>query len=207
MNIICHRIGMIKNNCYVVTDEKAIIIIDPTEFTAEIKADIDNNKGKECFVLLTHGHFDHICGVADIKDYCNATVVIHEDDKQGLSDESVSLATKFHAVQRPVIADITVKDGDKLNLCGIEVTVIHTKGHTKGSVCYVMGNSIFTGDTLFCNSIGRYDFPGGDFHELMDSIKKLVDLPGDYDLYPGHMEQTTLQYQRENNPYIVGRLL
>ena len=117
------------------------------------------------------------------------------------------MGNMFGIKHKPTSADILVDDGQRLNLGDLNVKVLHTPGHTAGSVCFIIDRIIFTGDTLFCGTIGRYDFPSGDFKTIIKSIERIVNLDGDYDLYPGHMDCTTLQYEREHNPYIVGRIL
>lgn len=207
MEIECIKIGLIQSNCYVVNGDKTQLIVDPANFTEKLKDLIDKAGDKERYILLTHRHFDHVGGVAGIKEYCSAKSVIHETDEQGLWDNDFSLASKFRAKITPTKADITVKGGELLNLGEFNVKVINTPGHTSGSVSYVIDRCIFTGDTLFCGTVGRYDFESGDYHTLINSVKTLVDLKGDYDLYPGHMDTTSLQYERENNPYIAGKIL
>lgn len=207
MEIECIKAGPVQSNCYVVNTDKVQIIVDPCVFCDELKAQLDRYKNLPKFILLTHRHFDHVGAAADIKENYNAKIVIHKIDEKGLWDTSFSLADKFGFYHKPTKADVLVEHGDTV-LCGdLKVKVLHTPGHTSGSVCYVIDRIIFTGDTLFCGTIGRYDFESGDFKTLINSIKMLVQLDGDYDLYPGHMDYTTLQYERENNPYIVGRIL
>ena len=207
MEIKCLQMGLIKSNCYILDTNSAQLIIDPSDFTDELKELIDAAGEKERYILLTHRHFDHVCGAAKIKEYCAAKIIIHADDAIGLYDSTVSLADRFRVKQIPTQADTVVAGGELLHLGELNIKVLHTPGHTAGSVCFVIDRIIFTGDTLFRGSIGRYDFPTGDFKSIMNSIESLVRLDGDYDLYPGHMDTTTLQYEREHNPYIAGRIL
>ncbi len=207
MEIECITAGVVQSNCYVLNTDKAQIIVDPCILCDELKAQIDANREKERYILLTHRHFDHVGAAADIKDYCSAKIVIHKLDEQGLYDTDFSLADKFCEYHKPIRADILVEHGSLISCGDVNVKVLHTPGHTQGSVCYVIDRIIFTGDTLFCGTIGRYDFPSGDFRTLLESIKILVNLDGDYDIYPGHMDCTTLEYEKKHNPYIVGRIL
>lgn len=207
MEIECITAGATQSNCYIVNTDKVQLIVDPALFNDELKEYIDAAPNKERYILLTHRHFDHVGGAADIKEYCAAKTVIHNVDAQGLYDTEFSMGDAFGIKHKPTSADILVDDGQQLNLGDLNVKVLHTPGHTAGSVCFIIDRIIFTGDTLFCGTIGRYDFPSGDFKTILKSIERLVNLSGDYDLYPGHMDCTTLQYEREHNPYIVGRIL
>ncbi|MBP3692245.1 MAG: MBL fold metallo-hydrolase [Clostridia bacterium] len=207
MEIECITAGATQSNCYIVNTDKVQLIVDPALFNDELRAYIDAAPNKERYILLTHRHFDHVGGAADIKEYCAAKIVIHNVDAQGLYDTEFSMGDVFGIKHKPTSADILVDDGQQLNLGDLNVKVLHTPGHTAGSVCFIIDRIIFTGDTLFCGTIGRYDFPSGDFKTILKSIERLVKLSGDYDLYPGHMDCTTLQYEREHNPYIVGRIL
>ena len=207
MEIECITAGATQSNCYIVNTDKVQLIVDPALFNDELKAYIDAAPNKERYILLTHRHFDHVGGAADIKEYCAAKTVIHTVDERGLYDTEFSMGNMFGIKHKPTSADILVDDGQRLNLGDLNVKVLHTPGHTAGSVCFIIDRIIFTGDTLFCGTIGRYDFPSGDFKTIIKSIERIVNLDGDYDLYPGHMDCTTLQYEREHNPYIVGRIL
>ena len=185
-----------------------VIVIDPGE--AEPALDALKRDGKSCVaVLLTHGHFDHIGGVRALKDTFDAKVYIHEADAGMLQSNRMSLAVLTGQLGKPVEADILLNGGETLELAGLTLNVIHTPGHTKGGVCYVLKSDrkLFVGDTLFLEGAGRTDFPGGDEKELYHSIAdRLFPLEGDFDVYCGHEEETTLQHERTNNPFIaVGR--
>ena len=195
-------------NCYVITDEKSgeSAVVDPAYFNDEIyfefkKAGAVNLK----YILLTHGHFDHIFGVHGLKEASGAQVVIHEKDAGHLLDPKKSLAEgNFPEPQIPVAADITVKDGDRLYLGDEVITVLNTPGHTMGSVCYVLENDrvILSGDTLFCMTAGRTDFADGSEEMMIASLKRLIALEGDYRVLPGHNRETTLERERTRNWYI-----
>ncbi len=193
-------------NCYLIEDEETgeSAIIDAGWFERSIPAVLSENI-KLKYILLTHGHFDHILGVDGLKKATDADVVIHKNDEEHLIDPKKSLADgNFPEPQTPVNADITVCDGDVLTLGKNEIRVMHTPGHTRGSVCYILENerAIFTGDTLFCMTAGRTDFFDGSEADLNESLKKLVALDGDYKIYPGHSKDTTLERERTRNWYI-----
>lgn len=197
--------GMVYANCYIVKDEESgdAFVVDPgaynKRFEAVLKeAGIENLR----YILLTHGHFDHVSGVKELKENFGGEIVIHREDADCLYDKSKSLASKFFFVQNEATADTLVVDGDSLDFGGDKIEVIHTPGHTRGSVCYVIGDIMLSGDTLFRNSIGRTDFPGGSFDEMKKSLKKLASLDKNYSVYPGHDVSTTLDAEKKHNPYL-----
>ncbi|NLZ46219.1 MAG: MBL fold metallo-hydrolase [Clostridiales bacterium] len=155
-------------------------------------------------ILLTHGHYDHIGASGAIQEKTNCKVYIHQNDKDKLSDGDSDLASIFNLpkLTPPKVIE-TVKDDDIIKLDEVSFKVIHTPGHTCGSVCYVLDSNdiIFSGDTLFRLSIGRTDMPGGDYPTLVRSLKKLSKLDKNYTIYPGHMDKTTLDFEKINNPY------
>ena len=195
--------GLIRENCYVITDAATgeTAVIDPGSFDERLKKAV-GEPAKVKYILLTHRHFDHVTGVPGLKAYTGAKVIIHGEDAPGLKDEMRRAASSGF---QPVGADLTVGDGDTLTLGGLSIRVLHTPGHTKGGVCYiiddVVGSVMFSGDTLFLNDIGRMDFPDGDWRDMVASLKKLEELPGDYTVYPGHGPSTTLGFERKNNRY------
>lgn len=151
-------------------------------------------------VLLTHGHYDHIGGCGTLY-AAGCDIYCGEDEKKLVfSDDNRAI---FHGITIPEFAiRHTVKDGDELELCGIKIKVITTPGHTVGGVCYLIDNNIFSGDTLFAGSVGRTDLATGSHSALVKSIKKLYALEGDYTVYPGHGEKTTLNKERASNPFV-----
>lgn len=195
-------------NCYVIIDEKTgeSAIVDPAYFNEKIEAAFkEAGVGNLKYILLTHGHFDHILGVHGLKEATGAKVVIHKDDAEFLTDPDKSLAAgNFPEPQIPVEADITVSDGDELFLGDELIRVISTPGHTMGSICYALENDrvLITGDTLFCMTAGRTDLYGGNESMLIESLKKLIALDGDYRVLPGHNRETTLERERTRNWYI-----
>ena len=181
--------GPVGVNTYIVYGKNAgeCIIIDPSD-TELVNKKLDELGVKPTAVLLTHGHFDHIVSVADLQKRYGARVYIHETDEAGLRDASVNLCAMAHIDIPPCNADVKLKGGETIHEAGFDIRVLYTPGHTKGSVSY---------------AIGRSDFPGGDHKELLDSIgNQLFTLDGDYEVYPGHMGATTLQFEREHNPFM-----
>ena len=194
--------GSIQNNCYLVVDEKTncSALVDCTEYSQKMLDFIGDTDLK--YIFLTHGHFDHITGVKGVKEKYGAQVVISNEDAPMLSSAKLSLAAFCGGEQNVVEPDILVSDGDVVKLNDIEFKVISTPGHTKGGVCYLVGDYIFTGDTLFFCSCGRTDFPGGSSQEIIASLKKIAALDGDLKVMPGHDRLSNLNFERENNPYM-----
>ena len=202
MKVKSASFGDMDNNCYLIVDEKTnkSALVDCTEFSQKMIDFIGDTKLE--YILLTHGHFDHIIGAKEVKEKYNCKLAISSPDKEMLLSERLSLALFCNAPQNNVHWDIILSDGDVIELGETKIKVLSTPGHTPGSVCFIAENYIFSGDTLFCCSCGRTDFPGGSVSEMLDSLKKLSLLDGDYMVMPGHEEQTTLDFERNNNPYL-----
>ncbi len=198
---------VVASNSYVIKDtvsgEAAVIDagIYNTRFEALLKS---MNIEKLKYILLTHGHFDHIMGVKRLQKAFCGEIIIHEADADCLCDSKKSLASVWGFECPSFECDKTVSDGDILALGEEKIKVIHTPGHTVGSVTYKTAGYLFTGDTLFQASVGRTDFPGGSVENILSSIKKLYSLEGDYRVCPGHGDETTLSFERDNNPYTRG---
>ena len=200
-------LGAIEANTYILIDEESgsAAIIDAGDCNKKLLEALNDDRIRKIeYILLTHGHFDHIDGVPDIKKHFpDAKIAIHEADAPCLGDDSLSLARGFGRLfSKKVNADIILHDGDSLPFGNDEITVIHTPGHTKGGVTYKIGSSLFTGDTLFYLSIGRTDFPGGSYDVLNDSVMRLFDLEGEYTVYPGHDRTTSLDFERQHNRFV-----
>ena len=155
-------------------------------------------------ILLTHGHFDHIMGIGDLRREFSVPVYAHEGDRETLLDPSLNLSISY--TDGYTFDGATyVRDGQTLELAGASFQVIHTPGHTPGGVCYYLENEkvLFSGDTLFQNSVGRTDFPNSSMSDLIRSLReKVMALPDDVKVYPGHMGETTIGHERKHNPFI-----
>jgi len=198
--IVC---GPLDVNSYIVYREGAsqCLVIDPAD-AVPIQRRLKAN-GLTCsHILLTHGHFDHIGGVAVLKQNHNAAVCIHALDADMLGDSIKNLADMMGFDVSPCQADTLLQDGEHLFVAGLSVSVIHTPGHTRGGVCYRIEDTLFTGDTIFRMGAGRADFPGSDVTALYGSIMKLFEIQQDCTLYPGHMGMTSLAFEREKNTFV-----
>ncbi len=198
-------VGALATNCYIYRDDATgrCAVIDPGDMDSTLRSAIGEYGCDQFdYILLTHCHFDHVRGVSEVRRLTGARIAIFRDDAPGLLDTEVNLSRMF--LYRGEIypeADVTFIDGAKFSVGETEFTVLHTPGHTVGSCCYVTEDIIFSGDTLFCMSAGRTDFPGGSLTDLRRSLQKLMKLEGDYQVYPGHDEPTTLSYERKHNLY------
>ena len=193
MKIINFYSSGFESNSYLLISGLEAVLIDAGVPTKKVLDTLENEGAKLKYILLTHGHFDHTITADKLRDATGARLAIHEDDDEMLSDaEKSALALFFgrHDTVRP--SDLTLKDGDRLGFGADELTIIHTPGHSKGSVCCQIGNSLFTGDTLFNGGYGRYDLHGGDFNTLCASLAKLKELDGELDIYPGHGDSAKL---------------
>ncbi len=191
--------GVLRANSYLVTkDDKTAVAIDCGG--AEL-FDYAKEKNLEIrYILLTHGHFDHIAGCAS--PYVKNVKIGASVNEVKLINSADNLANDFGVELPEIRVSFTFADGDVLNLCGMQFKVIATPGHTAGGVCFKIENNLFTGDTLFCESVGRTDFPTGDSHSLISSIKEKLFTLEDCIVYPGHEEGTTLSHEKKYNFYI-----
>lgn len=208
INIEKFVLGELETNTYIVTETESDVsaVVDPaTEDEVLLKA-LENKNVK--YILLTHGHFDHISGAKAVKEKTGAKTVIHKEDADCLKNESKSLFRLMNSAsnsKQPVTsADILTENGSLLTFGNTTIRVLHTPGHTKGGVCYIFEKErvIFSGDTLFRLSAGRTDFPDGNAREELMSLSDIAKLDGDFNVYCGHGEDTTLDFERKNNRYV-----
>ena len=191
MNVKCFKVGWLSTNCYVVECEetKEAIIIDPgleSEKEAKLILEyIKKNRFHIKYIINTHGHPDHISGNMIMKEATGASILIHENHKGKAN------------------ADQKLREGDLIQVGNCKLKVLHTPGHTKSGISLLGTDVVFTGDTLFAGSIGRTDFPGGSFQEIMKSIKtKLMPLPDNFKVYPGHESFSTIGDEKKYNPFL-----
>ena len=201
MTIKTLQVGPIMTNCYLLSDETAGVcaLIDPGDEADRVLDMVSRSGCALQYILLTHGHFDHTTAVRPILErYPDLPVYINEKDVVDGRQGDMELVFS----RLPEHNQRYYHDGDTLTLGSLTITVLETPGHSKGSVCLVVGDVIFSGDTLFRCSCGRTDFAGGDWREMLRSLGRLGNLPGPYQVYPGHDQPTTLDYERRANPYV-----
>ena len=201
MQIKSATFGQLQNNCYLVTDEASgrSALVDCTEYSDKMKDFI--GEAKLDYILLTHGHFDHIGGVYELKETCGA------DPKIYMSHKDLHLEAVFHEAVSLDPADvIDWADGDTVAMDSITFRVLTTPGHTPGSVCLIADDVIFSGDTLFQGSCGRTDFPGGSWSDMCASLRRLYELKGNYTVLSGHTGSTTLERERKTNMFMQSAL-
>ena len=196
MNIKTIPVGQLETNCYVVINEEtlACVVIDPGDESNAIMDYIESNRLRCEAIMLTHGHFDHVGAVNEILEQTGCALYINPRDE---GYEVGKSGMKFKMPEGGKYYD----DGDIIVEAGLEFKVLATPGHTPGSVCLICGGALFTGDTLFRGSCGRADLPGGSMREEMRSLKKICELEGDYEVYPGHMDSSSLERERRFNHY------
>ena len=188
------------NTYFLVNEDGRAVVIDGGENYKKVKQ-VESEYGfKICAVLLTHAHFDHAGNAKKLQDDGAKVYVSELDAKKLLNDDN--LGRDFGRNFEYLTADYTFTDGQELDVCGIKIKALITAGHTDGSACFIVDNMLFTGDTLFLESVGRTDFKTGNREELIKSVKRLFDLDGDYVVYPGHQEFTTLSHERKYNGFV-----
>ena len=199
MKVSVMQVGPIGTNCYFLQDEESglMAIIDPGDDWERILHQVKKAEGEVKYILLTHGHYDHTTAVPDlVKALPGVQVYIHQADANGAGSQLFPLAAQ--------VKDLNNYDeGDTLSLGSLTIEVLHTPGHSKGSVTLKVGDVLFTGDTLFCGSCGRTDLRGGSYEEIMASLKRLGELEGDFHVCPGHDRTYTLERERKYNPFLL----
>lgn len=201
MKITMIPVGAYAANCYILVDEStgSACVIDPGANGKLLINEINKLEVNIKYILLTHGHADHTGAIKELKEEYNVPVYVNLEDRKMMQDGESLFGTMWK--QTP--ADREIKQGDVLTLGNLEIKCIETPGHTPGGMCFLVKNVVFTGDTLFQGSIGRTDFAGGSYEDLIDSIKeKLIILPEDVTVLPGHGPKSNIQYEKSHNPFL-----
>lgn len=198
--------GPVNANNYLVIDEesKEAVLIDCSSDRPEFIQAVKNSGAKLKYILLTHGHFDHLLGIDKFKSEFGVDTYMSEDDLTQVK-LAPNMMLMFAGVKIPEIGEIShfVKDGDEFSIGNIKIKAISTAGHTMGGMCYLVGDKLFSGDTLFKGSVGRCDLPEGDFNQIVKSIKeKLFTLPENTIVYTGHGDKTTIEYEKRFNEIV-----
>jgi len=200
-------LGPVQTNCYIVNvaENKEAVVIDPADRAEKIYNYLTENDLECKKILLTHGHFDHITAAKNLKKLTGAEIYAHENEKSLLKDPDLNASVRM-GYEISIEPDCLLKDNEEFEAAGLTWQVIYTPGHTGGGVCYYLKNEgvLFSGDTLFYESIGRTDFPTGNLQKLMESVKnRLFVLPDETKVYPGHGWSTTIEHEKSNNPFFL----
>lgn len=198
-------VGAIQTNCYIVNRKGSTdcIVIDPGDEAEKIASYLEKKGLSNQGILLTHGHFDHIMGVSKLQSLAGGTLYAYEGEKELLADPGLNVSYMVNE-ETALEAEVLLRDGQTLEIAGMDFTVIHTPGHTTGSCCYYLEQEkiLFSGDTIFMESVGRTDFPTGNGRQLLESIRsRVLVLPPEVQIYPGHGPETSVAYEKQNNPY------
>ena len=195
----------IDNNNYLIVDEKTkdAALIDCSSIDDRIDEEIEKQGASLKYILLTHGHFDHIAGIRPNRFKNNPQIVMHKADLDWLNNANQYLPMfGMPEITIPKV-DIFVEDGDTIQLGSLEIKVLHTPGHTQGGVCYLVDGNLFSGDTIFREAVGRCDLEGGNFNQIVESIQdKIFTLPAKTVIYPGHGNITSVEWEKEHNRFL-----
>jgi glyoxylase-like metal-dependent hydrolase (beta-lactamase superfamily II) len=197
-------LGIFETNCYIIAEDetKEAAVIDPSDDFEEIKQFIDDNNLNVKYILLTHAHGDHMLALHELRTYTKAAVGINIDDEDMLGNAVLNKSGEFTLHPIETKADFYLKDGDVLQLGSTKAQIIHTPGHSKGSICILFENELISGDTLFARGIGRTDLYGGNYDSLVASVeKKLFTLPENTRVHPGHGASSTIAAEKRSNPF------
>ena len=200
-----YQVGIMETNSYIIRDidTSAMAIVDPGEYSQDAVDYINKNGGNLELILLTHGHFDHITGVSIYKKkFSNAKVYIGEKDFPSLENDDLNLSNKMASRKFTHFSADTLKDEDTLTLGNTKIKYMETPGHTRGSGCFIFDDNIMSGDTLFCESCGRTDFADSSSASMIKSLLKIASIEGEFNIFPGHMESTTLSHEKKYNPFM-----
>jgi glyoxylase-like metal-dependent hydrolase (beta-lactamase superfamily II) len=204
LNIDIVNVGIIGTNCYIIyNDKKEAIVIDAGDDAHKIYNKVEELGVKVVALMLTHGHFDHISAVDEVAQHYGVTVYAGKGETRLLTDAKMN-GSAYYRRDKTVSEFEKLEDNGDIELGGIKFKVMFTPGHTEGSVCYYVEDAkvLFSGDTLFKESVGRTDMATGDDRKIIQSLDKLMELDDDVDVYPGHSEESTIGYERRFNPYI-----
>ncbi len=198
-------VGPLETNCYLYGDDKTgeCAIIDPGGDGERIAAAIGRHSLQPTLILLTHAHFDHTGAVAALNKRYGARVGLGEPEAPALSNALQSGATWFGCPFEPAAPDFFIADGQRISIGAAELTALATPGHSAGGLSFLGDGLVFVGDVLFRDGIGRYDLPGADFETLRRSLRRLLSLPDDTRVLPGHGPATTIGRERKTNPYLA----
>ena len=198
------EVGVYKVNCYIIADEDSskAAVIDPGADFEDINLVLEENGFDLEYIILTHAHGDHIGALNDLKLKYNPKIVIHYVEKEILENPDLNFSKQLGMKEIFSSADVLMHDKDELYLGDIKIKVIHTPGHTKGSMCLIVNEVLFSGDTLFAGSMGRTDLYSGDSSKMKDSLNKLKRLKFNYTILPGHGPSSTLDYEKKTNPFL-----
>lgn len=205
--MIIHKleVGFLEANCYILASEKTKegVVIDPGGEAERILKVVKQDRLKIKYIINTHGHFDHIAANAKVAKDTKALICVHAGDAKALSEPGSSFSLLFGAPFSPVSPDVILTEGQVLKIGELNLKVLHTPGHTPGSISILAGQYLFTGDLLFSGSVGRTDFPGSSHQDLLKSLReKVMCLPEKTQIYPGHGPETTLAKEKESNPFL-----
>ncbi len=193
-----YPVGFAANSYIVTVDDASCVVVDPGQ--PRILSECQKRGLTPEYALLTHCHYDHIGGAGELESV-GCKIICGEDEKDLVFGEDNRAV--FHGITIPKFQIYkTVRDGEKLSLCGIDFTCVATPGHTRGGMCYIAGDSLFSGDTLFFESVGRTDFSTGSYPQIVASVQKLYAFKGDLKVYCGHGVDTSLSHERAFNPYV-----
>ena len=199
-------LGPVYTNCYIAKNKETgeALIIDPADSPSKIELKVNAMGARPVAVLLTHGHFDHIMGVEAVREKYQIPVYACRQEEEMLREPSVNMTDQM-GKSCSIRPDVFLDDLQVFEAAGFSIQMIHTPGHTKGSCCYYLKEEgvLFSGDTLFCGSVGRTDFPGGSASQIRNSLHRLLAaLPDDTSVYPGHDTSTTIGYEKRYNPFV-----
>lgn len=204
MNVEVIVVGQLEVNCYIVTEDDGLeaMIIDPGDEYERVRVVIESRGVVPKYIVFTHAHYDHVCAAGDLRSEFKCAMVMHEYERETYrSTTDLCMSWGFDREDFPS-PDLLVKDGDTLQIGSTAFRIIHTPGHTKGSICLYGAGTLFTGDTLFSDSVGRTDLPGGSMSLLRESLRKILTFPDETLIRSGHGGETTLMRCRMINPFL-----